>query len=70
MAEQNQRKPYPTDLTDAEWQKIAPYVPAAKPGGRPREHPICGILNAIFYLVRAGCTWCLLPHTCILGAPA
>lgn len=62
MAEQNKRKPYPTDLTDAEWQKIAPYVPTAKPGSRPREHPIREILNAIFYLVRAGCTWRLLPH--------
>ncbi len=62
MAEQPQRKPYPTDLTNAEWERIEPHVPAPKPGGRPRRHPIREILNAIFYLLRAGCAWRMLPH--------
>lgn len=62
MAEQPRRKPYSTDLTDAEWKIIEPHVPAPKSGGRPRLHSIREILNAIFYLLRAGCAWRLLPH--------
>ena len=62
MAEQSKRKPYPTDLADMEWQRIEPYAPKPKPGGRPREHPIREILNAIFYILRPGCVWRLLPH--------
>jgi putative transposase len=56
------RQPYPTDLTDKEWALIAPYVPAAKPGGRPEKYPTRDILDAIFYLLRGGCAWRLLPH--------
>lgn len=56
------RKAYPTDLTDAEWKRIQPHVPRAKRGGRPREHAIRELLNAIFYLVKSGCGWRLLPH--------
>lgn len=55
MAEQPKRKPYPSDPTDTEWQRIEPYVPKPKPGGRPRLHPIREILDAIFYILRAGC---------------
>jgi putative transposase len=56
------RKPYPTDLTDEQWERLAPYVPAAKPGGRPRRVDIREILNGIWYVLRAGCAWRLLPH--------
>jgi transposase len=49
------RKPYPSDLTDEEWALIAPYVPHARPGGHPEEHPKREILNGIFYVVRSGC---------------
>jgi putative transposase len=62
MAEQPSRKQYSTDLTDAEWQRIEPHVPVPLAGGRPRLHPIREILNAIFYILRAGCVWRLLPH--------
>ncbi|MBC7226963.1 MAG: IS5 family transposase [Thermoflexales bacterium] len=62
MAERAQRQPYPTDLSDAEWQRIEPYLPAPKPGGRPRVHSLREILNALFYIVRSGCTWRMLPH--------
>jgi putative transposase len=41
---------------------IRPYVPAAKPGGRPEVYPKREILNGIFYLLRTGCAWRLLPH--------
>jgi len=62
MAERAQRQPYPTDLSDVEWQRIEPYLPAPKSGGRPRKHSLREILNAIFYIVRSGCTWRMLPH--------
>jgi len=56
------RKPYPTDLTDKEWALLAPYGPAAKPGGRPETYPKREILDAIFSIWRGGCAWRLLPH--------
>ena len=42
------RKAYPTDLTDAQWAILAPLIPPAKPGGRPREVDMREVLNAIF----------------------
>jgi putative transposase len=56
------RQPYPSDLTDAQWQLIAPLLPPAKPGGRPREVDIRAVANALFYLNREGCSWRALPH--------
>ena len=56
------RKPYPTDLSDAEWLCIEPYLPTPKAPGRPRVHSLREILNAIYYIVRSGCAWRLLPH--------
>jgi transposase len=56
------RKVYQTDLSDAEWACLAPHVPRPRGVGRPREHPLREILNAIFYIVRGGCPWRLLPN--------
>ena len=56
------REAYPTDLTDTEWQLLAPHLPAPKEGGRPRRHAVRNILNAIFYILRSGCAWRLMPH--------
>jgi putative transposase len=56
------RSSYPTDLTDAEWRALVPYLPTEKPRGRPRKHPLREILDAIFYVVRGGCPWRMLPH--------
>jgi putative transposase len=56
------RQPYPTELSDQEWGLIKPLVPEAKSGGRPEEYPKREILNAIFYLLRSGCSWRMLPH--------
>jgi putative transposase len=56
------REAYPTDLTDAEWRALVPYLPAPKEGGRPRHHAVRDILNAIFYILRSGCAWRLLSH--------
>jgi len=56
------RRPYVTDLSDDEWEILKPLVPNAKPGGRPRVHETRELLNAIFYVLRGGCAWRLLPH--------
>ena len=56
------RKPYTTDLSNAEWSCLKPHLPVPKAPGRPRIHNRREILNAIFYIVRSGCPWRLLPH--------
>jgi len=56
------RKPYPTDLTDAQWALLGPWVPPPRPGGRPRKTDLREVVNAIFYLTREGCSWRALPH--------
>jgi len=57
-----QRRRYSSDLTDAEWGKIQHLIPAPLPGGRPAKYERREILNAIFYLLRSGCSWRDLPH--------
>ena len=52
---------YPTDLADTQWAVLAPLVPAAKAGGRPRTTDMREVVNAIFYVLRGGCQWRLLP---------
>jgi transposase len=56
------RRPYPTDLTDAQWAAIAERVPQARPGGRPRRASSRELVNAILYVLRGGMAWRLLPH--------
>lgn len=56
------RKAYGSDLTDGEWALLAPFIPLALPGGRPRKHDMREVLDAIFYISRGGCAWRLLPH--------
>jgi putative transposase len=57
-----ERTPYPTDLTDEQWKLVEPMLPEAKRGGRPRETDLREVLNALFYLVRSGCQWRMIPH--------
>ena len=52
---------YPSDLTDEEWSVIDPLIPKARKAGRPEKYSKRAILNAIFYLVRSGCAWRMLP---------
>src|SRR5215469_472609 len=54
--------PYLTDLSDAEWHVVQPLLPPEAKTGRPRQHPLRTIVNAILYVLRAGCAWRLLPH--------
>ena len=53
-------QPYPSDLTDAQWSLIKPFIPVY-PGGRPRKTSMRDVVDAIFYLVRTGCQWRYLP---------
>ena len=53
-------RPYPSDLTDQQWDLISPMVPV-KPGGRPAKHDRRRIVEAILYLTRTGCSWRQLP---------
>jgi transposase len=52
---------YASDLTDAEWALIEPYMPAVKRLGRPRETELRAVLDAILYIARTGCQWRMLP---------
>jgi len=57
------RKAYQSDLSDAEWACLEVHLPAApETTGRPRLHDIREILDAIFYVLRSGCAWRLLPN--------
>ena len=53
---------FPSDLTDPEWERLEPLIPAAKPGGRPRATDMRQAMNAILYLLRTGCPWRYLPR--------
>ncbi len=53
------RRAYPTDLSDAQWQVVKPLLPHAD---RKRKHSLREIINALFYHTRAGGSWRLLPH--------
>ena len=52
---------YPSDLTDAQWQIIEPMLPLIKEPGRIPKHPFRGIVDAILYIDRSGCSWRQLP---------
>jgi putative transposase len=60
------RKRYPTDLTDAEWQQVEHLIPQHRSGGpgggRPPKYDLREVLNAIFYITKAGCIWRMMPH--------
>jgi putative transposase len=56
------RKNYPTNLTDAEWHYLKSHLPTPKRRGRPRIYGFREILDAVFYVLRSGCAWRLLPR--------
>jgi putative transposase len=55
------RKPYPSDLNDAQWEIIQPLIPVNRVG-RPRTVNMREVLNTIFYQAKSGCQWDMLPH--------
>src|SRR5215207_5567329 len=56
------KRSYSTDLSDAEWACLEPYIPAPSKRGRPKTHITREILDAIFYVLKSGCPWRLLPR--------
>lgn len=52
---------YPSDLTDAEWSLIEPFIPPAKRGGRHREVDVREVVNGIMYILSTGCQWRAVP---------
>jgi putative transposase len=56
------KKSYSTDLSDEEWKCLEPHLPAPNTRGRPRAHAAREILDAVFYVLKSGCPWRLLPR--------
>lgn len=56
------RASYPSDLTNKEWLVLGPLIPLAKAGGRPRSVDIREVVNGIFYILRGGCAWRMMPN--------
>ena len=54
--------PYPSDVTNKQWSLIASYFELKRNFGRPLTHSRREIVNAIFYMTKAGCQWRMLPH--------
>ena len=52
---------YASDMTDAEFARILPYLPSQPPRGRKRETDLRAVVDAIFYLLQSGCQWAMLP---------
>jgi transposase len=57
-----ERKAYPSDVSDAEWERMEAYIPPPLSGGRPAEHSRRELVNAMRYVLRTGCGWEYLPH--------
>lgn len=55
------RKPYPSDLTDAQWDVIQPMIVLPE-GGAPRTTDLREVINGMLYQLRSGCAWDMLPH--------
>lgn len=54
---------YPTDMSDAQWEILEPLIRTPKKkGGKPAEHSLREIVNALLYILRTGCAWRLLPR--------
>jgi len=56
------RKPYPSDLSDAQWELLAPFIP--EPGAESPREPVARreIVNGVLYVLRTGCSWRQMPH--------
>ena len=56
------RQPYPSDLSDAQWEQLAPLIPPKVGKGRNRTVNLREAMNAILYVLRTGCQWDCLPR--------
>ena len=53
---------YPSDVTEAEWQILAPRLPLPAKTGRHRSWEMRDLINAIFFVLRGGVPWRMLPE--------
>lgn len=58
----NARRPYPSDLNDAQWVRVRPFVVPEDPIGHPRDLDTREVVNALLYVAHTGCQWRYLPH--------
>src|SRR6478672_4850726 len=56
------RMSYPSDVSDAEWLFLGPYLTLMREDAPQREHPLRDLFDALRYVVKTGCTWRFLPH--------
>lgn len=56
------RKSYPSDVSDAEWEFLLPYLSLMREDAPQREYPLRDLFDAVRYVVRTGCQWRYLPH--------
>ena len=56
------RARYASDMSDAEWEIIEPYMPPPKSLGRPRKTDLRAVVDALLYLLESGCQWRMLPR--------
>jgi transposase len=56
------RKPYPSDVSDAEWQFLVPYLALMREDAPQRDYPLRDVFDAVRYVVKTGCQWDMLPH--------
>lgn len=56
------RKSYPSDVSDAEWEFLLPYLTLMRADAPQRSHDMREVLNAVRYVVKSGCHWRTLPH--------
>ena len=60
------RKPYKTDLTDEQWELLQPLLKLPE-GGRTKTTDLREVINGIFYRLKTGCQWDMLPHALPTG---
>lgn len=56
------RKPYPSDLTDEQWELLRPFVEVPQTEGRPREVDLREVVNTLLYIHKSGVQWAMIPH--------
>ena len=62
MCEPASRKRYPSDLTDAQWERIEPFIPKVSSNATVQTIERRELVNAILYVLRTGCSWRQMPH--------
>ena len=58
------RKAYPSDVSDAEWEFLLPYLTLMREDAPQRDHSLRDLFNALRYVVKTGCQWRMLPKEC------